>query len=147
MTKLTNEKISQFKAAIYLQNIKFHCVASSANLWAFILDSGTGYSSQVCDLSSNFLRKSWIMEQWKKNYHISSIAGANNDKSLVVMSQGTNYTQQSYKITRSFPYTWINKKWRDGFHVTSMATAGSRWCVVMSTNSCYSDQVPILRHF
>lgn len=30
----------------------------------------------------------WIMEQWEKSYYISSIAGANNGSSLVVMSKG-----------------------------------------------------------
>ena len=54
---------------------------------------------------------------------------------------GTSYTQQSYKVSESFPYKWINKKWKEGFHVTSMTTAGSRWGVVMSRNSGYSDQV------
>lgn len=29
------------------------------------------------------------MEQWEKNYYISSIAGANNGSSLVVMSKGS----------------------------------------------------------
>lgn len=120
------------------------------------------------------------MEQWEKNYYISSIAGATNGSSLVVMSkgiytfpaflkllcafvmnvillvsefvaysmfgfemdyEGTQYTQQSYKVSDSFPFKWINKKWREGFHVTSMATAGSRWGVVMSRNSGYSEQV------
>jgi hypothetical protein len=28
------------------------------------------------------------MEQWEKNFYISSIAGANNGSSLVVMSKG-----------------------------------------------------------
>ena len=54
---------------------------------------------------------------------------------------GTPYTQQSYKVSESFPYKWINKKWKEGFHVTSMTTAGSRWGVVMSRNSGYSEQV------
>lgn len=57
------------------------------------------------------------------------------------MSAGTQYTQQSYKVSDSFPFKWINKKWREGFHVTSMATAGSRWGVVMSRNAGFSDQV------
>lgn len=30
----------------------------------------------------------WIMEQWEKNFYISSIAGAANGSSLVVMSKG-----------------------------------------------------------
>ncbi|KVI00244.1 Protein kinase, ATP binding site-containing protein, partial [Cynara cardunculus var. scolymus] len=106
-------------------------VASCSNLWALIMDAGTGFSSQVYELSPFFLHKEWIMEQWEKNYYISSIAGANNGSSLVVMS----------KVSESFPFKWINKKWREGFHVTSMATAGTRWGVVMSRNAGFSDQV------
>ncbi|XP_072993016.1 casein kinase 1-like protein HD16 [Typha latifolia] len=117
------------------------CVASCSNLWALIMDAGTSFTSQVYELSPYFLHKEWIMEQWEKNYYISSIAGANNGSSLVVMSKGTQYTQQSYKVSESFPYKWINKKWKEGFHVTSMATAGSRWGIVMSRNAGFSDQV------
>ncbi|GFY98938.1 protein kinase family protein [Actinidia rufa] len=117
------------------------CVASCSNLWALIMDAGTGFTSQVYELSPFFLHKEWIMEQWEKSYYISSIAGANNGSSLVVMSKGTQYSQQSYKVSDSFPFKWINKKWREGFHVTSMATAGSRWAVVMSRNAGFSDQV------
>ena len=58
-----------------------------------------------------------------------------------LISAGTQYTQQSYKVSDSFPFKWINKKWKEGFHVTSMATAGSRWGVVMSRNAGFSDQV------
>lgn len=95
------------------------CVASAANLWALIMDAGTGFSSQVYELSSVFLHKvafpsnqhlnfflffpwkdvypngilcffyqDWIMEQWEKSYYISSIAGAANGSSLVIMSKG-----------------------------------------------------------
>ncbi|RWW04268.1 hypothetical protein GW17_00032520 [Ensete ventricosum] len=109
------------------------CVASSANLWALIMDAGTGFCSQVYELSPIFLHKDWIMEQWEKNYYISAIAGTMNGSSLVVMSKGL--------VSESFPFKWINKKWKEGFHVTSMTTAGSRWGVVMSRNSGYSNQV------
>ncbi|XP_059063074.1 casein kinase 1-like protein HD16 isoform X1 [Cryptomeria japonica] len=115
-------------------------VASCSNLWALIMDAGTGFSAQVYELSQYFLHKEWIMEQWEKNYYISAIAGATNGSSLVVMSKGTQYTQQSYKVSDSFPFKWINKKWREGFYVTSMASAGSRWGVVMSRNAGFTDQ-------
>ncbi|XP_065043069.1 casein kinase 1-like protein HD16 isoform X2 [Musa acuminata AAA Group] len=117
------------------------CVASCTNLWALIMDAGTGFTSQVYELSPFFLHKEWIMDQWEKNYYITSLAGANNGSSLVVMSKGTQYTQQSYKVSESFPFKWINKKWKEGFHVTSMATAGTRWGIVMSRNAGFSDQV------
>ncbi|KAL8101641.1 casein kinase 1-like protein HD16 [Apium graveolens] len=116
-------------------------VASCSNLWAIIMDAGTGFSSQVYEISPQFLHKEWIMEQWDQNYYISAIAGSNNGSSLVVMSKGTQYAQQSYKVSDSFPFKWINKKWREGFFVTAMATAGSRWGIVMSRGAGFSDQV------
>ncbi|KAL0372144.1 UNVERIFIED_CONTAM: Casein kinase-like protein HD16 [Sesamum calycinum] len=117
------------------------CVASCSNLWALIMDAGTGFSCQVYELSPYFLHKEWIMEHWEKNYYISAIAGANNGSSLVVMSKGTQYLQQSYKVSESFPFKWINKKWKEGFYVTSMATAGARWAIVMSRGAGFADQV------
>lgn len=54
---------------------------------------------------------------------------------------GTQYLQQSYKVSDSFPFKWINKKWREGFYVTAMATAGTRWAIVMSRGAGFSDQV------
>lgn len=54
---------------------------------------------------------------------------------------GTQYAQQSYKVSDSFPFKWINKKWKEGFYVTAMATAGSRWAVVMSRNAGFTAQV------
>lgn len=62
---------------------------------------------------------------------------------VCLINTGTPYTQQSYKVSESFPYKWINKKWKEGFHVTSMATAGNRWGVIMSRNAGYSTQVHI----
>ncbi|XP_041004881.1 casein kinase 1-like protein HD16 isoform X1 [Juglans microcarpa x Juglans regia] len=117
------------------------CVASSVNLWAIIMDAGTGFTSQVYELSTVFLNKEWIMEQWDKNYYITSVAGASNGSALVVMSQGVPYTQQSYKVSDVFPFKWINKKWKEGFSVTSMTTAGVKWGIVMSRNTGYANQV------
>ncbi|XP_066305563.1 casein kinase 1-like protein HD16 isoform X1 [Miscanthus floridulus] len=116
-------------------------VASSLNLWALIMDAGTGFTSQVYELSNYFLHKEWIMEQWERNFYITALAGANNGSSLVIMSRGTQYAQQSYKVSDTFPFKWINKKWKEGFYVTAMATAGSRWAVVMSRNAGFSSQV------
>ncbi|KAK6236313.1 hypothetical protein QUC31_020081 [Theobroma cacao] len=117
------------------------CVASSLNLWAIVMDAGTGFTAQVFELSPIFLHKEWIMEQWDKNFYITSVAGAGNGSALVVMSKGTPYTQQSYKVSDVFPFKWINKKWKEGFSVTSMTTAGSKWGIVMSRNAGYPSQV------
>ncbi|XP_078431282.1 casein kinase 1-like protein HD16 [Wolffia australiana] len=117
------------------------CVSSCDNLWALVMDAGAGFTSQVYELSPYFLHKEWIMAQWAKNLFITSVAGATNGSSLVVMSKGTPYAQQSYKVADSFPYEWIIKNWRAGLHVTSMATSGTCWAVVMSRNAGFTDQV------
>ena len=38
------------------------CVASSANMWAIVMDAGTGFTSQVYELSPVFLHKVGILE-------------------------------------------------------------------------------------
>ena len=39
------------------------------------------------------------MERWEEGFYITAMAGASNGASLVVMSKGTPYTQQSYKVS------------------------------------------------
>jgi len=116
------------------------CVACCQDLWALILDAGTGYTTQVHYLSLAFLPKEWIKERWEEGFHITSMAGSSNGASLVVMSKGTPYTEQSYKVSDFFPFKWINKKWKEGFHVTCMATSGTRWAVVVSRNAPFTEQ-------
>jgi len=116
------------------------CVACCQDLWALIMDAGTGFTSQVFHLSNQFLPKDWIMDRWEAGYYITTMAGASSGSSLIVMSQGTPYTQQSYKVSDSIPYKWINKKWKEGFYITCMATAQTRWAVVMSRNAEFVDQ-------
>ncbi|XP_076910389.1 casein kinase 1-like protein HD16, partial [Bidens hawaiensis] len=116
-------------------------VASCSNLWTLIMDEGTGFTSQVYQLSPLFLNKEWITEQWDNKYFVTAIAWADNGSSLVVMSKGTPYLKQKYKVSESFPFKWINDKWTDGYYVTDMATAGNRWVIVMSSGAGFSDQV------
>ena len=115
-------------------------VSCSAELWALIMDAGTGFSAQIWNLSTQFLPKDWILEQWDDGYYITALAGSSAGSAIVVMSKGSTYTQQSYKVSDSFPFKWINKKWKEGFYVTSMATCGCRWAVVMSRNAGFVDQ-------
>lgn len=115
-------------------------VACCQDLWGLIMDAGTGFTQQVYSLNPQFLPKDWIMERWEEGYYITAMAGSAAGSSLVVMSKGTQYTQQSYKVSDSFPFKWINKKWKEGFYVTSMATSHSRWAVVMSRNAGFVDQ-------
>ncbi|KAH7293652.1 hypothetical protein KP509_28G035000 [Ceratopteris richardii] len=138
---VADARMYQYVHKGYEDGLFISSVASCANLWALIMDAGTRFTGQVFDLSHMFLHKEWIMEQWEQKYYISAVAGCDNGSALVVMSKGTPYSQQSYKVSDTFPFKWISKKWREGFHVTSMATAGTRWGVVMSRNSGFTEQV------
>ena len=109
-------------------------------LWGIIMDAGTGFSQQVWTHAGSFLPKDWIMAQWDLGFYITALAGSLAGCSLVIMSKGTPYTQQSYKVSDSFPFKWISKKWKEGFHVTSMATSGTRWAIVMSRNAGIAEQ-------
>ena len=126
--------------SLYISSVACRQEASQ-DLWALIMDAGTGFTAQVWELSPRqFLPKDWIVEQWEEGYYITCLAGSASGAALVVMSKGTPYTQQSYKVSDSFPFKWINKKWKEGFYVTSMATSGTRWAVVMSRNAGFVDQ-------
>lgn len=125
----------------YEDGLRITSVCASGELWAIIMDAGTNYTHQVFRVTpKQFLPKEWIMEQWEKGSYITSVAGSLGGASMVVMSKGTRYTQQSYKVSDSFPYEWIKKKWKEGFYVTSMATSTSTWAVVMSKGSGFVSQ-------
>ncbi len=81
------------------------------------------------------------MEKWEEGYYITAVSGSDNNSSLVVMSKGTRFTQQSYKVADSFPFEWIKKKWKEGFYVTAMATCVCQWAVVMSKTTGIVNQV------
>ncbi len=115
-------------------------VACCGDLWAVIMDAGTNHTAQTWTVEPEFLPKKWVMQQWDQGYYITTVAGASNGHSLVVMSKGPKYTQQSYKVSDMFPFEWIKKKWREGFQITSMATTKSQWAVVMSRCQTYVEQ-------
>lgn len=71
-------------------------------LWALIMDAGTAYTAQTYNLTGQFLPKEWIMEKWEEGFYITAMAGSNSGWSLVAMSKGTPYTQQSYKVGTFF---------------------------------------------
>jgi len=58
----------------------------------------------VYELSTQFLPKDWIMEKWEEGFYITAMAGSASSSSLVVMSKGTPYTQQSYKVRTPPPF-------------------------------------------
>ncbi|KAL1551579.1 Casein kinase 1-like protein hd16 [Salvia divinorum] len=138
---VTDARLSQLVAKANEDGLFISCVASCQNSWALVMDSGTGFTSQAYQLSPFFLDKEWVIKQWEKKFYITAVAGASNGSSVVVMSKGTRYLQQSYKVSESFPFKWISKKWSEGYSVTSMATSETQWAVVMTCGAGFSKQV------
>ncbi|KAE9452324.1 hypothetical protein C3L33_15775, partial [Rhododendron williamsianum] len=117
-------------------------VSSCSNLWALIMDAGTGFTFQVYELSPHFLHKEWIMEHWEKNYFISAIAGANNGSSLVVMSKGSRwaivmsrgagFSDQVVELDFLYPSEGVHQRWDAGYRITSTAATWDQTALVLS---------------
>ena len=51
-------------------------VGCAGELWAVIMDAGTGFTSQVYSVTPNaFLPKEWIMDKWDQGFYITAVAG------------------------------------------------------------------------
>lgn len=50
------------------------------------------------------------MAKWEEGFYITAMAGSTSGSSLVVMSKGTPYTQQSYKA-RCLPRPVQRRRW------------------------------------
>ncbi|GAV81235.1 LOW QUALITY PROTEIN: hypothetical protein CFOL_v3_24693, partial [Cephalotus follicularis] len=89
------------------------------------MDGGTGFTSQVYELSPIFLPKEWIMEQWDKKYYITSVAGALNGSAMVAMSKGCllDFLYPSEGIHRIV----------NGYRITSTAATADQAVFILST--------------
>jgi len=101
--------------------------------------------------------KEWIEKQWSENFYITAVAGADDNRFLVVMSKGQSMNgcftgfldkhtgtwniQQSCCVFEILPFKWIKKKWAEGLYVTAIATSGSQWAVVSTKGTRFTDQV------
>lgn len=54
---VTDGRLSQHIDKGNQDGLFISCVASFENLWALVMDAGTGFTSQVYELSSSFLHK------------------------------------------------------------------------------------------
>ncbi|KAK3438356.1 hypothetical protein EUGRSUZ_C02978 [Eucalyptus grandis] len=108
--------------------------------WALIMDDSARYTAQNYAFSCGSLHKEWIEKQWSENFYITAVAGADDNRFLVVMSKGTWNIQQSCCVFEIFPFKWIKKKWAEGLYVTAIATSGSQWAVVSTKGTRFTDQ-------
>lgn len=89
------------------------CVASSTNLWALIMDAGTGFSDQVYELSAVFLHKVSFMEYYcyLSNFICIPITGTtvNFDRSILrhaTVSMCTYLGSPSHYVGFLFTLVW-----------------------------------------
>uniref|UniRef100_K3XFP6 non-specific serine/threonine protein kinase n=1 Tax=Setaria italica TaxID=4555 RepID=K3XFP6_SETIT len=107
-------------------------VASSANLWALIMDAGTGFTSQVYELSPIFLHKvveldflypsEGIHRRWENGYRITSTA-ATGDQAAFILSipkrKLMDETQETLR-TSAFPSNHVKEKWAKNLYIASI---------------------------
>lgn len=92
---------------------------------------------QVYSLSAQFLPKEWIMEKWEDGFYITAMAGSCSGSSLVVMSKGTPYTQQSYKVG-----VWL---WHAVTSCLGVCRAVSRACLSLVVGADEVNQPPTVQ--
>ncbi|XP_048134120.1 casein kinase 1-like protein HD16 [Rhodamnia argentea] len=130
--------------------------SSCSKSWAIMMDDQAGYNDQIYAFSSGSLHEAWIRKNWSENFYITAVAGADDDRFLVIMSKGwsmnscftgfldiqkgTQNIRQSCCVLETFPFEWIKKKWAEGFYVTAIATSGDQWAVVCSKGTRFTDQ-------
>ncbi|GAB4822654.1 hypothetical protein N2152v2_009700 [Parachlorella kessleri] len=138
---LSSHQVDEDVAEGFGDGLYISSMCACGELWAIIMDAGTGFSKQVYKVTQrSSLPKEWISKQADKGFFITAIAGSAAKSWLVVMSKGTKLMQQRYKASDSFPWEWIKEKWRKKYHVTALATRGTQWAVVMSRGARYLNQ-------
>ncbi|KAF5811090.1 hypothetical protein HanXRQr2_Chr04g0177401 [Helianthus annuus] len=112
-------------------------VAPCSNLWALIMDSCTGITSQVYQLSPSFLNK--IMQQWEKSCYIGVIACANNESSLVKGSISLLWQLREPNgqllcpvALDSLTSEGMHKRWDAGYMITLTASTSNQAAFVLS---------------
>ncbi|RWW64825.1 hypothetical protein BHE74_00027908 [Ensete ventricosum] len=119
------------------------CVASSSNLWALIMDAGTGFTSQIYELSPFFLHKSVISvdvcEPERKHlsridfkgFHVTSMATAGS-RWGIVMSRNAGFSDQVVELDFLYPSEGIHRRWDNGYRITCMGATWDQAALILS---------------
>jgi tetratricopeptide (TPR) repeat protein/serine/threonine protein kinase len=115
--------------------------------WGVVMKKGTKITAQKwtwAKSGSDFPREE-IKSLWS-NYSITDLVfGINSNGNgywVVVMSQGTGWTTQSYcgGGHSEFPEDYIKEYWDKDYHITSVAYGNGEWRVVMTKGSGLKNQ-------
>uniref|UniRef100_A0A0E0BYN0 non-specific serine/threonine protein kinase n=1 Tax=Oryza meridionalis TaxID=40149 RepID=A0A0E0BYN0_9ORYZ len=117
-------------------------VSSCSNLWALIMDAGTGFTAQVHELSHYFLHKQsykvsdsfpfkWINKKWKEGFYVTALATAGS-RWAVVMSRNAGFTHQVVELDFLYPSEGIHQRWDSGYRITATAATCDQVALILS---------------
>uniref|UniRef100_A0A0E0JF83 non-specific serine/threonine protein kinase n=1 Tax=Oryza punctata TaxID=4537 RepID=A0A0E0JF83_ORYPU len=117
-------------------------VSSCSNLWALIMDAGTGFTAQVHELSHYFLHKQsykvsdsfpfkWINKKWKEGFYVTALATAGS-RWAVVMSRNAGFTHQVVELDFLYPSEGIHQRWDSGYRITATAATYDQVALILS---------------
>ena len=72
-----------------------------------------------------------VKERWEEGYSITDF-DYGDDTYVVIMSKVSEWSDQTIKISKSFPTEEIQEGWDEGYSVTNMLYDGTDWIVVMT---------------
>ena len=106
-----------------------------------ICESDIPYQPQTWFYSGvgNKLDEANIKYYLDKGFRITSAAYTNNGW-FVTMAKNTGLTEQTYKLSSTWPDEWFMAKWGEGYQITSMGRSDSQWLFVMSKGSGITTQ-------
>jgi len=135
-------------AKMMTEGWKITTVGGWNSQWAFALGDQTGYGNQRYTLPTPMTdsRREWIKKRWDEGYRITTIAGddtpeTEDDGWLVVMSQNSGLTEQTFSGPGPWPTDWIAAKQKEGFRITTIAGVPDRAIVVMSKGTKLGVQI------
>lgn len=135
-------------ARLMAEGWKVTTVGGWKSQWVFALGDQTGYGNQRYTLPTPMTdsRREWIKKRWDEGYRITTIAGDDtpdndDDGWLVIMSQNSGLTDQTFSGPGAWPTDWINERQKEGYRITSIAGTTDRAIVVMSKGTKLGVQI------
>ncbi|MCB0065114.1 MAG: trypsin-like peptidase domain-containing protein [Caldilineaceae bacterium] len=108
--------------------------------WILVFSQDAGYSSQVVHMVDSYSTLEEVIESHSgADYAVTDLTYGNG-KWIVVLSEGSGYTDQQLVAGRFFPEDDVNALLTNGYAVTSAVSGGGRWIVILSKNSGNSEQ-------
>jgi diacylglycerol kinase family enzyme len=115
------------------------CVITSVNKKQSKTIAKLEYISQLYQIQEGSFPTNFVNQQWQKNRYITSLAWGNRGW-VVVMSEGVNFSQQTYISANKFPQSEIEEYWHKGYYITALAYGNAEWFIVMSKGVKFPNQ-------